>query len=276
VSGYRFCRTDDMPLLVEAYNRAYAPHQGLAPLDREGLKRWIRGLDLWCSSCMVAMDDQSQPIAVLLGAKRPTQTLVMAVGVHPEHLRRGHGRHLLTSLSAKLAILGPPALVAEVPAGDARALQFFARCGYADEALLRDFVLGAPAVARGGDAGAVVPVSVDDLLAHDALDPATPRSWARAHESLLRRRDELTGLAVISPDRVEAWVLARGRDVMAAGAAGGPGMLAVVVAALAASGEGPLTFARVREDEIPFAWLETAGFRGGADYRRLGATAQAA
>ena len=29
--------------------------------------------------------------------------------------RQGHGRHLLTSLSSKLAILGPPRMVAEVP-----------------------------------------------------------------------------------------------------------------------------------------------------------------
>ena len=60
------------------------------------------------------------PVGVLLGAKRPRRRWSTASRVHPEHRRRGHGRHLLTSLGPKLAILGPPRIVAEVP-GRARA-----------------------------------------------------------------------------------------------------------------------------------------------------------
>ena len=46
---------------------------------------------------------------------------------------RKHGRHLLESLGSKLAVLGPPRMVAEVPAalGDARA--FFAALGWHEE-----------------------------------------------------------------------------------------------------------------------------------------------
>ena len=57
----------------------------------------------------------SDPIGVLIGAKRPSGTLVHKIAVHPDHRRQGHGRHLLTSLGSKLAILGPPRMVAEVP-----------------------------------------------------------------------------------------------------------------------------------------------------------------
>ena len=77
-------------------------------------KRSIRDLHVWCSSCMVAFAG-SDPIGVLIGAKRPSATLIYRIAVHPDHQRQGHGRHLLTSLSSKLAILGPPRLVAEVP-----------------------------------------------------------------------------------------------------------------------------------------------------------------
>ena len=77
-------------------------------------KRSIRDLQVWCSSCMVAFSG-SDPIGVLIGAKRPSGTLIHRIAVHPDHRRQGHGRHLLTSLSSKLAILGPPRIVAEVP-----------------------------------------------------------------------------------------------------------------------------------------------------------------
>ena len=77
-------------------------------------KRSICDLQVWCSSCMVAFVG-TDPIGVLIGAKRPSVTLVHRIAVHPDHRRQGHGRHLLDSLGSKLAILGPPRIVAEVP-----------------------------------------------------------------------------------------------------------------------------------------------------------------
>src|SRR5262245_64794026 len=82
----------------------------------------------------------SDPIGVLIGAKRPTGTLVHTIAVHPDHLRQGHGRHLLASLSSKLAILGPPRIVAEVPETLSPACELFRACGYAEEAVLTDYV----------------------------------------------------------------------------------------------------------------------------------------
>ena len=118
MSSYRFCRTDDMQLLADAYNACYRPHfDGLAEMTVERFKGLIRELDLWCSSCMVASDEAGRPIGVLLAGKREQEkeNLIWAVGTHPDHLRQGHARHLMTSLSSKLAILGPPRLLAELP-----------------------------------------------------------------------------------------------------------------------------------------------------------------
>jgi hypothetical protein len=284
LSSYRFCRTDDMPLLVDAYQRAFAPH--FAPpleLDLPAFKAWIRELDLWCSSCMVALDG-SAPIAVVLGAKRPKQTLVLAVGVHPEYTRRGHGRHMLTSLSSKLAILGPPEIVAEVPAEDARANAFFAACEYAAGPRLRDFTLD---VAAGPvlSAPAVVPITLDELVANDAVEPSPPRPWARAHEALLRRPDGLLGLALASPDRIEAWMLWREasgvREVMAMGSRSlkdleGRELLGLLVRHFATQAPTRVVFQKVHEDEVPWAWLEAWGFQGGREHRRYTTTAKAA
>ena len=77
-------------------------------------KQSIRDLQVWCSSCMVAFSD-ADPIGVMIGAKRPSGTLIHKIAVHPDHRRQGHGRHLLDSLASKLAILGPPRIIAEVP-----------------------------------------------------------------------------------------------------------------------------------------------------------------
>src|SRR4029079_19194284 len=94
VSSYRFCRTDDIDLLVDALNRCWAPHfPNEPPMTPAAFKRSIRDLQVWCSSCMVAMSGPD-PIGVLIGAKRSSGTLIHRIAVHPDHLRQGHGRHL--------------------------------------------------------------------------------------------------------------------------------------------------------------------------------------
>ena len=141
MSGYRFCRTDDIELLVDALNRCwlpYFPDQGT--ITPASFKRSIRDLQVWCSSCMVAFSG-SDAIGVLIGAKRPGATLVHKIAVHPDHRRQGHGHHLLTSLGSKLAILGPPRIVAEVPESLTPARRLFSASGYDQEALLTDYVL---------------------------------------------------------------------------------------------------------------------------------------
>src|SRR5262249_12783056 len=95
--------------------RCWAPYFPDQPLmTPAAFKRSIRDLQVWCSSCMVAFSG-SDPIGVLIGAKRPWGTLVHKIAVHPDHRRPGHGRHLLTSLGSKLTILGPPRIIAKSP-----------------------------------------------------------------------------------------------------------------------------------------------------------------
>src|SRR5919106_783605 len=191
MSAYRFCRTDDIGLLVDALNRCWSPHfPDEPPVTPASFKRSIRDLQVWCSSCMVAFAG-SDPIAVLIGAKRPSGTLVHKIAVHPDHRRQGHGRHLLESLGSKLAILGPPRIVAEVPEALAPASALFSACGFVRERLLTDYILETnerlachdPSTGSGSSransryeraplAGAsrmVIPVTIDDLAANGLL-----------------------------------------------------------------------------------------------------------
>jgi hypothetical protein len=286
VSSYRFCRTDDVSLLVDALNRCWSPYvPDQPPLTPATFKRSIRDLQVWCSSCMVAFSG-SDPIGVLIGAKRPHATLVHTIAVHPDHCRQGHGRHLLDSLGSKLAILGPPRIVAEVPETDAAARGLFGACGYVQEAVLTDYVHESGGSTRrdpltgsgssratsgderaplGGAGRMVIPVTVDDLEANGLLGDAQPQScWQRSAETLKARKDDLEGLAVASDERIEACLLwsAAGeilalRSFVEDGGAG----LARLVAELRARTPGSFWIPKVNPAEISHEILETLGLR---------------
>ena len=215
MSSYRFCRTDDVALLVDALNRCWSPYfPDEPPVTPATFKRSIRDLQVWCSSCMVAFSG-SDPIGVLIGAKRPSGTLVHRIAVHPDHRRQGHGHHLLASLSSKLAILGPPRMVAEVPETLAVARELFSASGYVEEARLTDYVLQtevndareATGISEDHNGWFVIPVTVDDLAANGLLGEALPQVWKRSVETLTAKKDDIAGLAVASDERIEAYVL---------------------------------------------------------------------
>jgi GNAT superfamily N-acetyltransferase len=291
MSAYRFCRSDDIGLLVDALNRSWPPYFPNEPLMTPAVfKRSIRDLQVWCSSCMVAFSG-SDPIGVLIGAKRPSGTLVHKIAVHPDHRRQGHGRHLLTSLSSKLAILGPPRIVAEVPDTLAPACGLFSASGYVQEAVLTDYVVeglaltlrqaqGHPERSRGmserGDAsrveGFVIPVTVDDLAANGLLDEAHPQvCWERSIETLTARKNDIVGLAVASDERIEAYLLySKLGDLAGALAEEGAEILSLrsfvddggarLTQLLSRLGPGTLRFPKVHPAEISKELLEALGF----------------
>jgi GNAT superfamily N-acetyltransferase len=207
LSAYRFCRTDDIGLLVDALNRCWAPYfPDEPPVTPVAFKRSIRDLQVWCSSCMVAFAG-SEPIGVLIGAKRPSGTLIHRIAVHPDHVRQGHGRHMLTSLGSKLSILGPPRIIAEVPEALALACALFTASGYVEEARLTDYV-GVPSQGAVGRTGFLIPVTIDDLAANGLLGEGQPPvCWERSVEALTARKDDIAGLAIASEERIEAYIL---------------------------------------------------------------------
>lgn len=290
MSGYRFCRTDDIGLLVDALNRCWLPHfPDEPPMTPAVFKRSVRDLQVWCSSCMVAFAG-TDPIGVLIGAKRPSGTLIHRIAVHPDHLRQGHGRHLLDSLSSKLAILGPPRIAAEVPATFEAACGLFGACGYTQEAVLTDYVMEC-----GGPVGAVrerpagndrfeaardrftIPVTVDDLAANGLLgEDCPPTCWERSVETLTARKDEIEGLAVASDERIEAYlvyakdgaILSLRSFVEDAGAR--------LEQLLSRLGPGTFRFAKVHPAEISSGLLDAIGFRPGGVHRLYAARARSA
>jgi GNAT superfamily N-acetyltransferase len=268
LSAYRFCRTDDIGLLVDALNRCWAPHfPAELPTTQASFKRSIRDLQVWCSSCMVAFSG-SDPIGVLIGAKRPSGTLIHKIAVHPDHVRQGHGRHLLTSLSSKLAILGPPRMVAEIQETFDAACGLFSASGYARKTFLTDYVLH-PGEFVEADApkvtgGFLIPVTVDDLAANGLLEePQSSVCWERSVETLTARKDDLAGLAVASDERIEAYVLYTPEaEILALRSCveDGGARLKQLLAHLRARGIETLRFPKVHPAEISKEWLQALGF----------------
>jgi len=296
MTAYRFCRSDDIGLLVDALNRCWAPYfPDEPPMTPAAFKRSIRDLQVWCSSCMVAFSGPDA-IGVLIGAKRPSGTLVHKIAVHPDHQRQGHGRHLLTSLSSKLAILGPPRIVAEVPESLAPARELFAACGYVEEALLTDYVLEGPALSERRDAarveGFVIPVTVDDLAANGLLGPPSPSAsaghvdrqvcWERSVETLTARKDDITGLAIASDERIEAYILyilaEAGTEILSLRSFvdDGGARLKQLLARLRAEGTESIRFPKVHPGEISKESAETLGFSPGVGHLVYAAKARSA
>jgi len=226
----------------------------------------------------------SDPIGVLIGAKRPSATLVHKIAVHPDHRRQGHGRHLLTSLSSKLAILGPPRIVAEVPETLAAARELFSASGYVQEAALTDFVLEEPE--RGAAArieGLVIPITIDDLAANDLLVGAHPQvCWERSVETLVARKNEIAGLAVASDERIEAYLLyvngGEETEIVSLRSFIDDGgvRLKQLLSQVRARGMNRIRFPKVHPLEISKAWLDTLGFNSAGGHLLYAATARSA
>jgi GNAT superfamily N-acetyltransferase len=300
MSAYRFCRTDDIGLLVDALNRCWAPYfPNEPPATPETFKQSIRDLQVWCSSCMVAFSG-ADPIGVLIGAKRPSGTLIHKIAVHPVHRRQGHGRHLLTSLSSKLAILGPPRIVAEVPENLAAACGLFGVSGYVQAAHLTDYVLRDEGVLHGGfstsgssrevlhgevlhgevlQAGRfVIPVTVEDLAANGLLEADRPVCWERSVETLTARKADIAGLAVASDERIEASILylSDGHILSLRSYVDDSGTrVKQLLAELCARGVNNFRLPKAHPEEISQGLMEMLGFRAAGRYLLYTARARA-
>jgi len=264
MSGYRFCRTDDIPLLVDAYNACRGASRDEPALTVAAFKQAVREIGLWASSCMLAFEGET-PIAVLLGAKNEEANFVHRIVVREDRRRRGHGRHLIESLKRKCAILGPPRLRTELPAdlGDAR--RFFAGCGFVEQARYADLVADATPVALPTASALVCEASPDEVLESADIDRSIPRSWQRSLSLIRKRSREIAALAIASDVRVEAYLLHRERDIVALGASR-PELLAPLLAALDRRVGSPLRIARVTDAEAPMATLAPLGFRRETEY----------
>ena len=208
--SYRFCRSDDIPLLIDAHNECFLPaFPERLRWDLLHYRALSKEIDLWTSSCMVTLEE-GKPVAVMLATKRETDMLVVAIGVKPEHRRLEHGRHMLRSLSAKQAILGPPRMTVELPAEAQEARSFFEACDWVLEAEYEDMVRHDPVFETPFVSPLIQPLRLDDLELMAAwagyVDESSP-CWESSRQTLQNRRDAIRGFGFPSFDGWAAWLL---------------------------------------------------------------------
>lgn len=208
--SFRFCRPDTIPLLVQALNQCYRPHfPGDAEFTIERFRQAMKEMDVWPSNSMVAIEGDD-PIAVIVGTKREHEVLIRWLGVAPGHEHRGHGSHLVMSLSHKLAVLGPPRLVAEVPEDNEAAIGMFESLGFEREVVLGDWFLPSTATPAEPEGPrpiirkVVVPKEPVSVLPHDLVPRLRPAiSWHRSPETVSQAAERLEGWR----DDQGAWIL---------------------------------------------------------------------
>ncbi len=279
--SYRFCRPDDIPLLVAATNVCYDVHfPGAEPLTYEGFRTEMKELDVWPSSSMVALSGED-PIAVLIGTKRENEILVLRIGVDRENQRQGHALHLLTSLSQKLAVLGPPRLVAEVPLDLEGVPELFRAAGFSPEKVFTDYERQGTGDLEPVPDELVIPVSLDDLRASDALAADDGVAWERSRRALEARSHVLVGAAIATPMGIDAHLLyrtsdeAKTADVLAA-ACRDADQAEVYLSLLLRWLIGRCAktrLPRLSGGEVPEAVLASLGFEAVRRYERYAATA---
>lgn len=304
--SYRFCRPDDIPRLVRAVRECFEVHFPAPPaMTVESYRREMKEVDLWPSSCLLAVDEEG-PLGVLTATKREHETLITRVGLRPGRQREGHGSHMVTSLSQKLAVLGPPRLAAEVPAEREDLLAFFTACGYREEGRYTTWSRPGDLAPEPVPDGLVFAVTVAELRDHEALpetdapdQDATAReetptvlAWERTRASLEGRAERLSGRAIASPERLEAWLLTLdpAADELvppppnpplevfalhgAPPAAGAPDLRAVLLRRLAQENPGrALRLPRLAPGEVPDALLRDLGFEPAGVHVRMTAAA---
>ena len=273
--SYRFLRPDDMPLIAEAVRCCHDPHfPGQPTASLEGLKQESLELNLWASSCMVALEG-IRPVAILTGAKREGITNVLRIGAAPGYEGRGHGSHLLESLHGKLAIIGPPDLVTEVPDNRPRVGRFFEKCGYSKAERLTDFHLDDP-VPELSPSDAFATGKASAFLEDAGLWRHRTVAWVRSQQTLLNLKDNLQGAALVSPERVEAAILYQKNE-------SGPGctlfrfgyreprqglvFVSLLTRYLAQTMGLPLVVPKLEETELPGSMLTAMGFKAVSQYQ---------
>lgn len=244
----------------------------------ERFRTEMKVLDLWPSNCLIASSDDG-PIAVLIGTKRVDEVNVLRIGLRPDHCRQGHGAHLLTSLSQKLAVLGPGRLITEVPRALAGVGEFFAATAYRKEVAFTDFVRPVAPVEPVPEA-LVIPITIDELIDHQMLDIPDEVAWPRRRESLLNGKDDLEGFAIATPERIEAFLLHQAADattdIVALGARSSERQqlfLSLLLRYLAGRTKQPLRLPRLADGEVSVTLLTGLGFEAGTVYDRYSATA---
>lgn len=203
---YRFCRPEDIPFIVQAINACYDVHfPERAPMTVEQFRAEMGLLSLWPSNTMVVLEDKD-PIAVIVGTKRPYGCWIAKLGVQSGYHRRGTARYIVDALVRKLSIIGPRVISVDVPVENAAGIAFFKAVGFESWTSYWSYA-GYPQSLAAEDIRQVHPVKPDVALTR--YEPFHPlaQCWERDAYTLHLYAGRLTGHAFWEGETIQGYLL---------------------------------------------------------------------
>jgi len=210
---YRFCRPEDLPLIVQALNACYDVYFPQHPAMTVAQFREEMGLiSLWPSNTMVVLENKD-PIAVIVGTKRPYGCWIAKLGVRLDYQRQGLGRYIVEALMRKLSIIGPRVISVDVPVDNDGAAAFFKNLGFDTWGQYWSFT--GQLQADGVDAMRLVhPVKPDVALSrYESFHPHA-QCWERDAYTLQLHAGRLSGYAFWEEDNLHGYLLLHDQTIM--------------------------------------------------------------
>jgi GNAT superfamily N-acetyltransferase len=210
---YRFCRPEDIPMIVQALNACYDVYFPQRPAMTAAQFREEMGLiSLWPSNAMVVLDDK-EPIAVIVGTKRPYGCWIARLGVRSDRQRQGLGRYIVEALLRKLSIIGPRVVSVDVPMDNDVAAAFFRNVGFDTWGQYWSFI-GFPQAYSAEDLRQVHPVKPDVALSRYESFHLTSQCWERDAYTLQLYAGRLSGYAFWEEETIQGYLLLYHHTIM--------------------------------------------------------------
>jgi GNAT superfamily N-acetyltransferase len=269
---YRFCRPEDIPMIVQALNTCYDVHFPQRPPTTVAQFREEMGLiSLWPSNTMVVLEAHD-PIAVIVGTKRPYGCWVAKLGVRPDYQRQGIGHYILEALTRKLSIIGPRVISVDVRVDNCGALAFFEALQFDTWTQYWSFI-GQPRMEPCADLRQVHPIKPDVALSRYESFHPLPQCWERDAHTLQLYAGRLTGYAFWEKDNIHGYILLHRHAIMDLGLDSHVDPIRIGTALLhraAADAHEPLSMDKVATSDPARAVLEHAGLSSRQSHIHLG------
>ena len=269
--SYRFCRPDDLALIVRAINQCCRIHEADTPeMTEERLKAHMTLFAVRPGNCMVALERQ-QPVAAVISTRREASAWIQTLGCQPAFQRRGVASQLVEALVRKIAIQRTEDITADVPEDNDAALNFFQSVGFEERG--RFVTLAGKPDSPGDLTGEVVQALPTELLnAYEAFH-AFPACWERSADSLAGYGELIQGCAYREDGALRGYLLHQGAtilDLACAPDADAAQVSTVLLTRLRAAVTSPVTLPKVNAADPLFDILQQQGLKPVRSYRLMG------
>ena len=269
--SYRFCRPDDLALIVRAINQCCRIHETNAPeMTEERLKAHMTLFAVRPGNCMVALERQ-QPVAAIISTRREAGAWIQTLGCQPAFQRRGVASQLVEALVRKIAIQRTEDITVDVPEDNDVALNFFQAVGFEERG--RFVTLQGELGVASDPSGEVVQVPAAELLESYEADHTVPACWERSADSLAGYGELIQGYAYREDGATWGYLLHQGTtilDLACAPDANAAQVSAALLGRLHAAGLSPLTLPKLNAADPLLDILQQRGLQPTNSYRLMG------